>query len=656
MPKKLEQIKNAIHSQLPTTANVNILNRGIAYNLDPKLTGDARFFKILEGAVRALAPDTTFSSFDHYNVGSNGIIFKQVTPDEGDALIFQGQQYIVTKVDDDIAYVEPGLRVAVQEDDIFRRTATPIEMIAQRTPQILDVQSKHAIVEGDTLQFGQLLLTVGQSVPVATEVDRYDCTIVEPITDIISEVKGYMILNPSYVSELIPIQGTTGPFDLAFPISTQFYEDFTLSLKVELVSLSGVISNTYSFETSNNVSPRIPIYDIPISTSSIVCMNRLVGKMDYNGSRVGLSNGCMLEWVDDFPEDQVDSWQLSIDSEMEGNLVVRLDPNPAQVFPIIVGAQSVTVQGFNSQPEKTKRFTIGFTSSEIGNITGDPKVAYPSTGVGKNDPYNAVDTVVGEWKFQENDIVNGIEIATAPKLQSWTILGNNLQINNFDFNLKDRKTELLSIVLPNSIIKFAQTTNNSKIAEYKIGGTPPVDNTTYTSYIGVPIDIDQEHFPSTNQNTNIELFNIPNFTLIEIACDSDDKISLQVGEKISFGDGNIYTVAVTLNIDPGNTGLLTIEGGLLAPLHGEEIITRLTSEEDKYCWIGEFIPSKVSTYIRYTMMFKSVNLYKNFHILFGCPRIEPSLLDIDICYNTLRLDSGYLIAKRQKEFFVPDIL
>lgn len=360
-----QHVKKVIKAQVPTIAGVGVQNMGVAYNVDPSLAGNARFFKKLAGTVNLLAPNVTYICDQPTPASRNGVIFKDFQPEVGDILQFGLVQYLVERQEDGdeypITYLQPALQEATVEGSIFRRVAVPIQVVAQITARSMDVISKWPLVAGDTLQIGQKRYRI-EVINANPSSDRWDVGFTTEITDFnYDEGQCFLICNPAYISEAVTVGGKIGPFDLVFPIATQFKQDFDMTVLVELMSFDKVIKS-YTQTTKSTAAMRFPLWEVPVSHSSLVCAERILGRMDYNGGAVGLSHGCILQWEDTFPSDQIDRWTIRYKINRPGRLVVRMDPNPPQVLEITTrGEGSLSIDGFNKLQHPVKRVQFAYT-------------------------------------------------------------------------------------------------------------------------------------------------------------------------------------------------------------------------------------------------------------------------------------------------------
>lgn len=354
-----KELVQVIKDQLPSISTANVINGGVGYIVDPDFTGTKRFFKVLAGDINFMAPDATLITAMDVPRGRNALIFDRFQPDEGDILSYGDVQYLVTNWIDGITYVDPVLQSDVIETAVFRKVAVRFQVRGQLTIRSLSIQTKYPIVVGDTLQVGNLDFRVVES--QVNNAGYTDVVVDKDFSLDYSDMTGYLIVNPYYQSNKIGIGKLAGPFDLVIPINTQFPNDFSVTVVVDLMSQAGVLK-TYTRVATSTEPLRFPLYSVPVSCSSLACANRLEGVMDFNGSAVGLTDGCILQWKDDFPTDQVKRWMLRYESESAGKLVVRMDPNPAQVFNIKAGPGNISVKGFLEQKEKVEDIKFIFLS------------------------------------------------------------------------------------------------------------------------------------------------------------------------------------------------------------------------------------------------------------------------------------------------------
>lgn len=361
-----QSIKALVLEQMPGISDASIVNMGTAYNVDPVLTGYSRLFKRLSGDINLLAMHTSLLIDAGVPAGRGSVRFRQLLPGKGEILEFAGTQYRVVSIEaTGDAVLEPALQNDAPEESVFRRVALPIEVLSQLSIRAVAVRSEYRIVAGDSIQLGADMYRVEHTELNLRESDEeagqyhYELAIDSDLSLDYGEQANYLLAAPLYVSEPIQLPGDLGPIDLTFPISTQFQDEFTLSVTVDLMAQNRVL-RSYTQSTNSTMPLRFPVFEVAVPHECLMNLWRLEGYMDYNGSAVGLRANSMVEWREEFPTDQVGRWMMRVTCDSPGKLIVSMDNGHQQTLEVLQGVSSLSIQGPRGmvQPPRVIRFAF----------------------------------------------------------------------------------------------------------------------------------------------------------------------------------------------------------------------------------------------------------------------------------------------------------
>ncbi|EHM1384045.1 hypothetical protein KFS98_003532 [Salmonella enterica] len=371
MSKSVKQIGQMVNQHVPLISNILTVNRGLAYHVDPNLTGIYRNFVRIEAKARLLLPDQSYVLDKSFNAGNAGLIFRgTVKPEVGETLEYKGDQYEVSSISSGITYLNPALRKDALENTQFRSISKALDLVVVTGDQTLTITTKQKLFEKDIIQINNAsILTINKILSHNTETNVYEIESDSSMGsfDFNSQLRGDLMVAPHYVSDLIKIE-VGCPYYLVFPFASYFQQDYDVFLKVECCDSTGKALKTIEQHELNPTNIRIPMFNSIVRSSCLVMMRRIHGKLDYNTSAVGLHSGSMIEWSEDFPEDAVDFWLISGKSETAGTLIIRYDPlGIVEKVPVVKGRNNVKVRAFAALNGKCCKMSIGFLAEDTTN-------------------------------------------------------------------------------------------------------------------------------------------------------------------------------------------------------------------------------------------------------------------------------------------------
>lgn len=371
MSKSVKQIGQMVNQHVPLISNILTVNRGLAYHVDPNLTGTYRNFARIEAKARLLLPNQSYVLDKSFNAGNAGLIFRgSVKPEVGETLEYKGDQYEVTSISSGIIYLNPALRKDALENTQFRSISKALDLVVVTGDHTLTITTKQKLFEKDIIQINSAsTLTISKIISHNAETNIYEIESDSSMGsfDFNSQLKGDLIIAPHYVSDLIKVE-VGCPYYLVFPFASYFQQDYDIYLKVECCDSTGKALKTLEYQEQNPTNIRVPMFNSIVRSSCLVMMRRIIGKLDYNVSAVGLHSGSMIEWSEDFPEDAVDFWLISGKSETAGTLIIRYDPlGIVERLPVVKGRNNVKVRAFAALNGKCCKMSIGFLAEDTSN-------------------------------------------------------------------------------------------------------------------------------------------------------------------------------------------------------------------------------------------------------------------------------------------------
>ncbi|MCW6598708.1 hypothetical protein [Yersinia ruckeri] len=371
MSKSVKQISQMVNQHVPLISNILTVNRGLAYHVDPNLTGNYRNFVRIEAKARLLLPDQSYVLDKSFQAGNAGLIFRGATlPEVGETLEYKGDQYEIANIEKGITYLNPALRKDAMENTQFRSISKSLEKIVVTGDQTLTIMTTQKLFEKDVIQINSAsVLTIKKILSHDPETGIYEIESDSSMGsfDFNSQLTGDLITAPHYVSDLIKVE-VGCPYYLVFPFASYFQQDYEIYLKVECCDSTGKTLKSIEYQEENPTNIRVPMFNSIVRSSCLVMMRRIMGKLDYNSSAVGLHSGSMIEWVEDFPEDAVDFWLISGKAETAGTLIIRYEPlGIVERVPVVKGRNNLKVRAFAALNGKCNKMSIGFLAEDTTN-------------------------------------------------------------------------------------------------------------------------------------------------------------------------------------------------------------------------------------------------------------------------------------------------
>ncbi|TPG60087.1 hypothetical protein [Ewingella americana] len=369
MSKSVKQINLMANQHVPLISNILTVNRGLAYHVDPNLTGTYRNFVRIEAKARLLLPDQSYILDQGSSAGLASLIFKGASqPEVGETLAFKGDQYEISSIQQGIVYITPALRKDAPESSQFRSIAKQIESMIITGDRAMTIKTTQKLFERDVIQLSNTsTLTIANI--VSHEGDIYKVETVNSLDSLnFSQTQvSNLICAPQYVSDLIKVE-VGCPYYLVFPFASYFQQNYDVFLKIENCDSKGKVLNSVIYDRNNPTNIRVPMFNSIIRASNLVMMRRIMGKLDYNKAALGFYSGSMVEWEEDFPETGTDFWIMSGLSETAGKLIVRYDPlGIVETVPVVRGRNNLKVRAFGALNGKCSKMSIGFISEEGSN-------------------------------------------------------------------------------------------------------------------------------------------------------------------------------------------------------------------------------------------------------------------------------------------------
>lgn len=363
-------IENLISQHFPAIVGSNIAIGGLAKAIDKEMYGKSRFFKRLDGEDIILALDLSGFSTISNTIGDSGIMLEGFSYPlvVGDILEFKGDQYRLDSITDGILYVNPPLLENVDVGEQFRLVAFEIDCQYQISDYSVKLYSRFQLDYLDDVQIENNVYQILEA--LENSPNNWTVTFIQKIDNTVSNVKAIVKAKPLYISNPLTLERVSGPFEIAFPIATQFDSKFETTISLDLMHDAFNVAKTVRQSSSSTSTIRSKILAMAISANNLVMWDRATGKIDFDGSRVGLAHNSAIQWEEDFPK-QVNIWTIPIKAEVSGKIIISMYPkfseNPVQQVRVIpAGSSVITIDGFEKYPDlDMRKIVIAFLADNV---------------------------------------------------------------------------------------------------------------------------------------------------------------------------------------------------------------------------------------------------------------------------------------------------